>query len=449
MITGAAGRNDSAVCFQKRIAYLRQRIGNEPALVEDCPMRILHLISQKPSETGSGITVQAVMREASRRGYGNYLLAATPAGGDPGLTHVARASCSLVEFESDRLPFKVTGMSDVMPYPSTRFGALSPDQVRMYMDCFKTRLLETVDHFKPHLIHSNHLWILTSIARQCIPHLPVIATSHGTDLRQLQLCPHLSDIVLAGCANLDAVLVLSSAQREEVSTRYGIPSDRIEIVGSGYDEGLFTPGQKSSSALTEILYAGKLSRAKGVLCLLEALSRLDDLSWHLHLAGSGSGTEREEIEKMAASLGEKVTLHGGLPQEDLALLMKRAHLFVLPSFFEGFPLVLVEALASGCMLITTELPGIKEIFSGHDLSNELSLVPVPEMTGPDTPRADCIEPFVNNLCLALRERIQRIQAGHNLPEDRLVSFLKNYTWSSVFDRISRVYLRLAAKEAPE
>ena len=407
-------------------------------------MKILHLLSQKPSDTGSGVTVREVIRESCRAGHQNFLLAAVPAGEEPVLPEISGDSCSYVEFESDSLPFRIVGMSNVMPYPSSMFCELSPQQLQRYEHRFRAKLVEALEHFSPDVIHSNHLWILSSIARRTAPRIPVIATSHGTDLRQLHLCPHLREMVLSGCAALDCVLVLSSAHREEVISHYGIPTERIEIVGAGYNDRLFTPGEKRVEGSVEILYAGKLSRSKGVLWLLEALSRIMHLPWHLGLAGGGSGEERDEIEKRASDFGDRITLHGAIPQQDLAELMKNAHIFVLPSFFEGFPLVLIEALASGCVLIATALPGVKEIFSKTDSGGNTTLVPLPAMLGPDRPREEELPLFAENLCTAIQNQTERL-LKRGFPEGNSASsFLEEFTWARVFHRIERVYRRFTS-----
>jgi hypothetical protein len=95
-------------------------------------MKILHLLSQKPEATGSGIYIQAMIREAARRGYENFLLAGVPRGEEPQPDALGAAAGEFVRFEGGDLPFPVVGMSDVMPYPSRRFCDLSPPEVEAY-----------------------------------------------------------------------------------------------------------------------------------------------------------------------------------------------------------------------------------------------------------------------------------------------------------------------------
>jgi len=265
-------------------------------------MKILHLLSQRPEATGSGIYIQAMIREAARRGHENFLLAGVPRGQECQPSGLDAAACEFVTFHGGDLPFPVVGMSDVMPYPSRRFSDLSPLEVEAYEWGFADRLLDAVAGFQPQVIHSHHLWLLPAVARQMFPHLPLVATCHGSDLRQFHFCPHLRPRVLAGTRHLQGIMALSGAQKHDIIRLYDIPGDRIEVVGAGYNEALFRPQPKAAPDPVQLVYAGKLSRAKGVPWLLRALRTLVHLPWRLHLVGGGSGEEREEILGMSTAL---------------------------------------------------------------------------------------------------------------------------------------------------
>jgi glycosyltransferase involved in cell wall biosynthesis len=409
----------------------------------ECPMKILHLLSQVPGGTGSGVTVQALIRESARRGYENFLLAGIPSGCSPDLSSLPEESCAFVEFESEKLPFRVVGMSDVMPYPSTRFFDLTEIDLARYRECFLSAMGNAVASFQPDIIHSHHLWIVTSLARRAYPLMPLITTCHGSDLRQYHLCPHLRPFVYDGCSGLDRVLVLSRAQKREVMSLYGLSEERVVITGVGYDEELFKRGEKPPAPPVRLLYAGKLSRAKGVLWLLKALRQVIELPWELHIAGSGSGLEREEILTEAGGMEGRVIFHGALPQADLAELMRNAHIFILPSFYEGFPLVLIEALASGCRLIATSLPAVKELFStGVPLADILSIVSMPDMKGPDVPEETSLPLFTDNLSHSIAQAIRKASASLLALDDEVEALVRGFTWSGVFDRVEREYKEL-------
>ena len=402
-------------------------------------MKILHLLSQRPEATGSGIYIQAMIREAARRGHENFLLAGVPQGEEPQPDGLGAAACEFVRFQGGDLPFAVVGMSDIMPYPSTRFADLPPMDVELYERCFADKLQEVVARIHPQLIHSHHLWLLTATARRLFPHLPLVATCHGSDLRQFHFCPHLRPRVLAGCRELDGIMALSGAQKHDIIRLYDIPGDRIEVVGAGYNEALFRPQVKPTTDPVQLVYAGKLSRAKGVPWLLRALGNLGHLPWMLHLVGGGTGEERDEVLELAAALGDRVHLWGPQPQEELARLMGQAHLVVLPSFFEGLPLVVLEALACGCRVVTTALPGVEELLGGYD-TEAILLVDRPRLLGQDTPRQEDEDGFVRDLADALARQILAARERPEIDQREVGEILENYFWSRVFARVEQVYL---------
>ena len=118
------------------------------------------------------------------------------------------------------------------------------------------------------------------------------------------------------------------------------------------------------------------------------------------MVGEGSGEEKEECLNLAEKLGDKVVTYGPVSQVELSVLMKQSHIFVLPSFFEGLPLVLLEALACGCRLIATALPGIQEILGDMD-SMYIRFVELPRLRKVDTPYEEDEERFEENVRNAL------------------------------------------------
>ena len=403
-------------------------------------MKILHLLSQRPDSTGSGVYVQAIMGQAAQRGYANALVAGVPR--EYAVPEAVRNLCAVdissVRFEQDT-SFPIVGMSDVMPYSSSCFSQLDVHQVERYEQCFEHVLAQAVEKYTPDIIHANHLWMLTALACRKFPEIPVVASCHGSDLRQFRQCTHLQDRVRTGCAGLSRVMALSCEQKDTITRLYGLDEDRVAVTGAGFNENLFAPTPlRSGCSPVHIVFAGKLSRAKGVPWLLRACAMLEE-EFVLHLAGSGSGEEEGEIRKMAADLNDRVVLHGSLPQAALADLLGRSHMFVLPSFFEGLPLVLFEALASGCSLVATGLPGVEEVF--NELGTRvIQKVPLPRMRCVDIPHPDDEERFVRDLAQALQEQMDVVRSGFDvLAEPAVQELLARYTWSGVFDRIDRVY----------
>ncbi|MEA3347456.1 MAG: glycosyltransferase family 4 protein [Pseudomonadota bacterium] len=403
-------------------------------------MRILHCLSQIPGKTGSGVYLQAIVREAALNKIEQAVVCGLPAAMPlhESKLEIAAENIFAVRFETEALPFPVAGMSDVMPYPSTCFSTFESLRLNQYKAAFGKTLSEAVSKFSPDLIHTHHLWIMTALVKKLFPEIPVVTSVHGTELRQLKLAKQLTTKVIKGVSRVDKVMVLNHDQHRQVVKEYDFPTERVVLTGTGYRQDLFCRSICAKEKLPTIIYAGKLSRAKGVPWLLEAFAKLKEKSV-LWLAGSGGGPEAETIRRQA-SCNPNVELLGALSQTELAARFQRAHILVLPSFFEGLPLVLLEALACDCRVVVTDLPGIRELVSDEAIAEGLvSCLPIPPLTGPDTLETMHEKPFLNNLEKALSEQIKRIKEQQFICCHNLQKTLDQTGWHQVFKRVEKVY----------
>ena len=268
-------------------------------------MKILHILSQMPDFTGSGKTIQAVIRQARAKGHENFLAAGVQDGFRPDASLVSPERTCFLEFNGRDLDFPLPGMSDVMPYPSTVFSAMTPEQLAAYEAGFETLLIRAKAQFKPDIIHTHHLWIVSKIARRVFERIPMVTSCHGTCLRQFALCPSLGQTVQAGVSGIDAILCLSRHQKEEVLSIHKVDLEKLHVVGGGFDRNLFFPGPKPDKGPVQIVYAGKLSRAKGVPWLLRSLKQVQQADFRLHLAGSGSGGGISRKPGACSPIGQK------------------------------------------------------------------------------------------------------------------------------------------------
>ena len=401
-------------------------------------IRVLYLLGQRPGMTGSGIYLQALIGQCHKHGIACYRIAGVPASSlDPSEIQPSTDG-SYVLFESETIDFPVVGMSNVMPYRSSQFAQLKGRRLTAYKTEFIRVLEEALDRFQPNLLHTNHLFLLSAMVRKRFPELPMVTTCHGTELRQYELCHHLRSFVKENCRRIDKIIALSEDQKGSICRLYEVLPEKVAVIGGGYDDAIFTRGPQRTSGTVQLLYAGKWNRSKGVPWLLRSLMKITDRDWHLHMAGGGIGPEYDECIKLARQLDNRVTLHGYIDHLRLAELMKLAHVQVLPSFFEGLPLVLFEGLASGCRLISTDLPGFREVF-GEAERTTAHLIPLPPLETIDRPYQKDEARLIDTLSESLLGMIAAVQNSPDFEDPQAEKIAANYTWSKVFERTLSVY----------
>ncbi len=151
---------------------------------------------------------------------------------------------------------------------------------------------------------------------------------------------------------------MESASRIIVASRFaersvceaGIAAEKIEVIPYGVDADSFSPGGKFDTGAGRIvfLFVGLLKKEKGILTLLAAWRQLAAPGAELWLAGSG---DADVIEAARGVPGVKV--FGKLAQQELRQIYRDADVFVFPTFYDGFGMVLLEAMASGLPVIAT------------------------------------------------------------------------------------------------
>ena len=146
---------------------------------------------------------------------------------------------------------------------------------------------------------------------------------------------------------------------------------KLRIIHCGVEPELFTPVQHEGAG-NRLLYVGRLAAMKGLPVLFEALSRLKDHFPSVKLTVVGDGSERDEITAIAQSLNlaKHIDFVGYKSQTEVREYLQASDIFVLPSFAEGVPVVLMEAMAAGVPVLTTQIAGVPELVT-HDSSGWL------------------------------------------------------------------------------
>ncbi|ANM31158.1 hypothetical protein ABI59_18645 [Acidobacteria bacterium Mor1] len=407
--------------------------------------RVLHVLSQRPSLTGSGITLDATVRHADHAGWEQAVICGVPASDpNPEVGGLPAEHIHPLLFEVETLPAgpdgerprgverPLPGMSDVMPYRSTVWSTMTDEHLARYRNAWREHVGQVIAAFKPDLIHAHHVWILGAMLKDLAPDIPVFTQSHSTGLRQMELCPHLAEEVRGGVSRNDGFFALHRGQADDLRRALGVAEERIHVIGAGYREDLFSSDDETPRQAGRLIYVGKYSAAKGLPWLLDAFERLRERQPELELriAGSGSGDEAVSLRaRMEAMSG--VTLLGQIDQATLADELRRASTMVLPSFYEGLPLVLVEALACGCRVVATRLPGVLDPLAAQ-LGDGMELVDLPRLQGPDVPVAEDLPRFVEELAAGIAASL----AAPAVSVDPTP-----FTWRAVFRRIESVWLQ--------
>lgn len=383
-------------------------------------MKILNISAQKPDSTGSGIYLAETVRCQAAAGHEAAVIAGI--GPDDAPAFDEGVQFFPVRFETPELPFCVAGMSDRMPYPSTRYRDMTPPMVEAFTRAFASKVTQVDAAFQPDVVLCHHLYLVTSVVREQLSGRRVCAICHSTDLRQMESHGLERERIVAAIRELDAVFALHDVQKQQIVDVYGIDPARVHVVGTGFNAAIFNKGDEMPAgpqprAALELVYAGKIWRKKGVESLIAALDSMDADTFggalvpapgaplvRLRCAGGYSDqAEYEGIVAKAQACAQPVEFLGKLAQTDLAEAYRFADVFVLPSFFEGLPLVAVEALACGCTVVMTDLPGIRPWFEACAPGAPIVYVEPPRMVGVDEPLADDLPAFEARLADALRE----------------------------------------------
>lgn len=397
----------------------------------------MSITAQKPHSTGSGTYLTELVRAFDRMGHKQAVVCGIYPDDEVSFpdgvgcypvfftekreADLLAAPCKAAGPRFDALPFPIVGMSDIMPYESTRYRDLTPEMVSQFEEAFigsagKTGAVRrAIEDLDPDLIICHHLFLLTALVRKHFPCRRVIGISHGTDLRQMVNCDNLRELVRPHIAKLDMALALHEAQRSQIMELFGFDESKVAVIGSGYNSRLFNTEGRAERAPGEpvrIAYAGKISRPKGVPEMLKALSMLADDSevppFELTMAG---GCQDDALKGALEELPDYATWLGQIPQPALAELLRRTDLFVLPSYFEGLPLVLIEAMASGAVPAGTDLPGVRPWIDANVGHPNVIYVEMPEMKSIDEPTEAGRDAFTIDLAAALKEAILGFESG--------------------------------------
>jgi glycogen(starch) synthase len=241
-----------------------------------------------------------------------------------------------------------------------------------------TRAAECVARRGPFDLLHAHDWRAASAARALheTSGLPLVLTMRGTQVGKC-LGPgdaestYLAEMEQWVCEWAAGVTVNSAFLREELARVYHLPPERVEVVGAGVNPRSLLPGgdprlfRRLFGEAGDLLVAcvGRLVPTKGPQVLLEALPRLLAVCPQARVIFVGEGSLREGLTRRAAELGiaERVTLPGHVYGRVLGTLYHAVDLVVVPSLYEPFGMVALEAMACGRPVVVSDTGGLGEL----------------------------------------------------------------------------------------
>jgi glycogen synthase len=175
----------------------------------------------------------------------------------------------------------------------------------------------------------------------------------------------------------ERVIACSAYMREHIADIYGLEEQRIAVIPNGIDPSELVPVDDLDTLRARfaapderlVLLVGRLVYEKGFQLALEALPGLIERVGGVRFIVAGSGTAEQELRDQASRLGldEHGTFLGWIGDDVLHSLYRIADLTVVPSIYEPFGLVALEAMASGCPCLVADTGGLREVVPNDDV----------------------------------------------------------------------------------
>jgi glycogen(starch) synthase len=243
----------------------------------------------------------------------------------------------------------------------------------------RAALTRLVPFWRPDVVHA-HDWLVAhpAIALADVLEVPLVATIHATEAGRyagwlsapLSRQVHSAEWWLAHRA--DTLITCSAAMRAEVADLFEVDAGPIVVLHNGIAPRRWRANAVRVRAVREryapggapvLLYFGRLEYEKGVHDLIAALPRIRRSHPGTRLVVAGTGTAHDQIVAAVEShrVRRSVTFTGHLPDADLAALLRAVDAVVLPSRYEPFGIVALEAAAAGAPLVASTAGGLGEV----------------------------------------------------------------------------------------
>jgi D-inositol-3-phosphate glycosyltransferase len=238
-------------------------------------------------------------------------------------------------------------------------------------------------------------------------------------------------------AAADLIICATEGEMEMLTGDYGADPDRVTVVPCGVDTLRFRPMKRDRvrckleipDGEPVVLFVGRIEPLKGIDVAVRAVAQLPDPARLLVVGGDNQDAGRKsELLALAAELGieSRITFLDAIPHADLPLYYNAADVCVVPSYYESFGLVALEAMACGVPVVASRVGGLKEtVIDGH--------------TGYLVPWR-CADSFAESLGILLGDEALRRKMGR---EARTAA--ERFRWSEVAAQVEDVYHELVSQ----
>jgi glycogen synthase len=243
--------------------------------------------------------------------------------------------------------------------------------------------LDLADRIQFDLVHS-HDWLVADAAERVSQagQLPWLVTVHATEFGRhqgwVQNYPqsYIDSVERGMTRRADHVITCSDYMAGHVAHVFDVPSEKITAISNGLDPAdLVTAEPAELAALRRrfaepherlVLLVGRLVFEKGFHLALDALAPIARRRGDVRFVVAGTGTAEEELKGQASELGllEYGSFIGWAGDDLLHSLYRVADMCIVPSIYEPFGLVALEAMASGCLCVVADTGGLREVVPG-------------------------------------------------------------------------------------
>ncbi|MBA3436494.1 MAG: glycosyltransferase family 4 protein, partial [Thermoleophilaceae bacterium] len=244
--------------------------------------------------------------------------------------------------------------------------------------------VEVGDRYSFDVVH-GHDWLVAGAGDHLAKRFrcPFVTTIHATEYgrhqgwvdKHPQSYIHGVERWMANRA--ERVITCSAYMREHVADVYGLEEEQIAVIPNGIDPSELVPVDDLDALRAHfaqpderlVLLVGRLVYEKGFQLALEALPGLIERVGNVRFLVAGSGTAEPELREQAKALGldEHGTFLGWIGDDVLHSLYRIADLTVVPSIYEPFGLVALEAMASGCPCLVADTGGLREVVPNENV----------------------------------------------------------------------------------